>query len=109
MTVRLVVILSLLLPLRVWAGDWMAIVMLEEQRQAAAAMPTDCPGHLTTDNTSDSGPGNCCDRCELCLPFTRTSVVVAALDGSAPSAVLPSGGTSFLSADLAPSRRPPRL
>ena len=111
MASRFVLILILLLPLRVWAGDWMAITMLQSQLDAsvAAAMPADCPGHVTTGDSPVGETGDCCDSCELCLPFTQPTASIAALKNLASSAVISDGGRSFPSADLTPTRKPPRL
>ena len=107
MTVRLVAILILLIPLRVWAGDWMAIAMLPGQIQPPAAMPVDCPGHVTVDEKSEGEPQDCCESCELCLPFARASVLVTVVESPSPDAVASGGETSFLSADLLSARKPP--
>lgn len=110
MTRRLIVVLVFLLPLRAWAGDWMAITMLQSQSHepAVAAMPVDCPGHVGTGEQLIDETEDCCDTCELCLPLTRLSPLAATFQSSAPSTVVAGRGILFLSVDLTPARKPPR-
>ncbi len=125
----LVALMIVLLPLRGWAGNAMAVDMAAQQvlmtqkaaradvaNTAESAMPADCTMHAQalTGKLVDSGsPGaagsSCsdCSTCQLCLAiasFTWTSVTAYAFESpAAPIAV----HIRFSNADRAASLKPP--
>jgi hypothetical protein len=122
----LIALMIVLLPLRGWAGNAMAVDMAAQQvlvAQASAAsaaamvaesaMPADCPMHLqaVADKADQASPVNAhcssCDTCQLCLALaTWTQPDWPAGAMSRPGAPL-LAGTSFRSADSAASLKPP--
>ena len=122
----LIAVMIVLLPLRGWAGNAMAVDMATQQvlmaqadaastaaMLAESAMPVDCPMHVQAvadkaDQTSPAG-AHChsCDTCQLCLAlasWTHHDWPAGAM--SRPGAPL-LANTSFRSADTAASLKPP--
>lgn len=125
----LVALMIVLLPLRGWAGNAMAVEMAAQQvlttqtaalanlaATAESAMPADCKMTMQTqtgkslDNGSaDSAGSSCsdCSTCQLCLAIgsvSLTSVTAHAFESpAAPIAVR----ISFSNADRAASLKPP--
>ena len=116
----LIALMIVLLPLRGWAGNAMAVDMAAQQVLMAqagavstAAMPADCPMHLqaVADKADQTSPAvdhcHSCDTCQLCLALASWPPQdwPAGLT-SRPGAPL-LAGTSFRSADTAASIKPP--
>jgi hypothetical protein len=112
--------LILLLPLRGWAVDGMALhlgfagseVTVEALQRSSLAMPDDCPmlSHDTHSQTSPSSAANDhngCQLCELCMPLaaleSQNTIVVA----SHPNAVPATPAPTFASAETARLSKPP--
>ena len=122
----LVALMIVLLPLRGWAGNAMAVDMAAQQvlmaqastastaaMVAEAAMPADCPMHLQAvadkvDQTSGASTHcHSCDTCQLCLALASWAHMAWPAGAmSRPGAPL-LAGTSFRSADTAASLKPP--
>lgn len=104
------IVLLLLLPLRGWAGDAMAVRMATaDLSTAVAAMPLDCPSHAMVDDAPhDAGhTDDVCQSCDLCLPFAYVGsadvVVLSAVGHRRP--LLDGPGLSGVR--LAPALKPP--
>lgn len=112
-----IALLIVLLPLRGWAGNAMAVDMAVQQVLMAqtsvantAVMPADCPMHMQAlDNQTGAAKLNCnsCDTCELCLALASwTHTVWAAGKMSRPAAPLLMAN-DFRSAAATASFKPP--
>lgn len=122
----LIALMIVLLPLRGWAGNAMAVDMAAQQvlmvqtsaasaaaMTAGSAMPVDCPMHQQTldDNTDQAGNAGAhchsCDTCQLCLALASwTHTAWPAGTMSRPGAPL-LAGNNFRSAETAASFKPP--
>ena len=127
----LIALMIVLLPLRGWAGNAMAVDMAVQQvlvAQSSAAntvamaaesvMPADCPMHTQAvvdkalDGKTDpagAAKGHChsCDTCQLCLTMASwTNIAWPADTVTRPAAPL-LVGNDFRSADTAASFKPP--
>ena len=103
MRLILTLLLILLLPLRSWAGDAMAIQMAAPP---IAASHIDCAGH--TDTAVEAAPHcNTCASCQVCFNLAIVPPVVQlhteTLRFSAPTPVR----VRFASADIALGQKPP--
>lgn len=112
----LIALMLVLLPLRGWAGDVMAVSMAASAVAQAkmgnitsqASMSEDCAMHAPQ-STDDASAAYCdkCDTCELCLavanltPASRTAIKSARQ--TSPSAF----NANFSSAARAPGFKPP--
>lgn len=107
-----------LLPLRGWAGDLMAIEMAAglAMDQTAGAMPPACPLHaqMTVDADADAGadqspadPQDRCGSCQLCLPLAEACAAELNIAVFAAHIKPLLGGIAFLSAPPAPNFKPP--
>ena len=122
----LVALMIVLLPLRGWAGNVMAVDMAAQQVlmaqtatvdtaiAAESAMPADCPmqAQAAADKSSDAAQTtgshcNGCNTCQLCLTlasFTWTHSPAGPIKPhAAPSAI----GIRFSNADSVASLKPP--
>lgn len=104
----LLIVLMLVLPLRGWAGDLMAIGMAEQRLTTvaeAAAMPADCGMAMHQDQTASTG-GECCS-CQLCLPLADLAWTAPDLRPTLAQRVPQAAAETFLSATAPPAQRPP--
>lgn len=116
-----VALMIVLLPLRGWAGNIMAVEMASMANVQAkvatdssqAAMPADCP--MLTQLTSGAGdqneaaaPAFCnCDTCELCLAVANLAPVALSVSPLLRHSSPPAFSTSFKSAISALNFKPP--
>ncbi len=122
----LVALMIVLLPLRGWAGNAMAVDMAAQQvlmvqdsaastaaRLAESSMPADCQMHQEpvadkADQVSPAG-AHChsCDTCQLCLALASWTHPdwTATANGRPGAALL--AGSGFRNADAAASFKPP--
>ncbi len=121
-------LMIVLLPLRGWAGQTMALDMAAQQVMTASvgsathhavadtAMPPDCAmvtqgsASLETDTTDVSASGQHCDSCnscQLCLTWAAVSHAVTPGPAFLPWAKSLAPVTRFLSANIAPDQKPP--
>ena len=109
----LVLLMIVFLPLRGWAGDFMAIEMATTASFAghteASATPPGCPMHAEPSAALDAGDAakEACSSCDLCLPIAETtepSMQVVAFADHVKRALR---GAVSLSAPRAPSFKPP--
>ena len=125
----LLVVMMILLPVRGWAGDHMAVSMAAGMaanmvtsataKTGESTMSTDCPMHLQTlaaDTANDSNPTskgqlgsgcNSCDSCELCLALATVTQVAWPSDAARPHIAPLAMGIAYHSADSASSLKPP--
>lgn len=108
----LLIVLMLVLPLRGWAGDLMALGMAEQQLVTMAAeaanadaMPADCGMAMHQDQESSPG-GECCS-CQLCLPLADLAWTAPDLRPTLAQRVPQAAAETFLSATAPPAQRPP--
>ena len=111
----IIALMLVLLPLRGWAGDVMAVNMAAnavvqakmDSMTSQAAMPTDCAMHAQP--PTDDAAAHCsnCDTCELCLAVANLTFATWAdtqqTRHSAPSAF----DASFSNAAKAVNLKPP--
>lgn len=116
----LIALMLVLLPLRGWAGNVMAVDMAAQQVAMAqvhptdvAAMSADCamamqtPAEAKQQVSQSSSHCHSCDTCQLCLALATTHQAYWVISPiSRHSAVLHTG-TEFSSADSASSFKPP--
>lgn len=101
-----------LLPLRGWASNIMAIdmakvVIVQASMTDQTAMPADCVMHtqaVVDDTTSLCGG---CDTCELCLSVANLSYITWLGQEAVRHASPPAPSISFSSAVQAISQKPP--
>ncbi len=115
----LVVLMIALLPLRMWAGDAMAVQMAAAQPSSAlssqAPHPPDCPGRLAADAAAAtggqvSGAEPACASCTLCQVCSTVALeLLAPLPAlQPPSQGLPAwSAAAFASAPAALRFKPP--
>ena len=126
----LIALMIVLLPLRGWAGNAMAVDMAGQQvlmaqasATSTAVMPADCPMHLPAvnekavdgklaegdpDQTSTAG-AHChsCDTCQLCLALASWAHTTWTAGTVSPPTAPLLAGRDFHSADPAASFKPP--
>ena len=108
-------LLVVLMPLRGWAGDVMAVDMAAAivskmkvvNIDSQAAMPADCAMHSEPASAGLEAHCNDCDTCELCLAVANLQAVPWSASQSVrhASPLLPD--TRFGSTALATNRKPP--
>ena len=107
----LIALMLVLLPLRGWAGNVMAIDMAVTTAAQASpiqgAMPEDCVMHMQTAADDKAPLCSNCDTCELCLAVANltpaSSTAIKSARQTSPSAF----NASFSSAARAPGFKPP--
>ena len=121
-----IALMIVLLPLRGWAGNAMAVDMAAQQvsmaqtsvartaaMTAASAMPADCPMHMQAldDKADQDGTTklycHSCDTCELCLAlasWTHTAWAAGAMSRPAAPLLM---ANDFRSAAATASFKPP--
>ncbi|MCY7305908.1 MAG: hypothetical protein LH632_07125 [Rhodoferax sp.] len=116
-----VILLILLLPMRGWASEGMAIQMVGAASQSSvssglnpvsAAMPGDCPmmakladGQATEQAGSQAGCG--CQSCHLCMPIAELRSCSLGAAPRAPSLAPTPHESRHVDADLAGDIKPP--
>jgi hypothetical protein len=119
----LVILLVMLLPLRGWSAERMAIQMTQSQaivevagaQVSVAAMPADCPmlaqpaSSETEESPSPSKSHAGCQTCQLCMTLAAPSVPPIHLLAYERQAHPASASASFISADLPRQVKPPIL
>jgi len=117
----LLVVMMILLPIRGWAGNDMAVGMaasIVTSATAKAGEPmtsADCPMHVQTlaaDTANDSNQASIgqqcsCDTCELCLALATVTHIAWPSGGASPHIAPLTTGIAFHSADSASSLKPP--
>lgn len=118
----LLVVMMILLPVRGWAGNDMAVGMAVNMVTSATAktgeprMAADCPMHFQTlaaDTANDSIPTSTgqqcsgCDTCELCLALATVTHNIWFSGATSPHIAPLATGIAFHSADSASSLKPP--
>lgn len=122
----LLILMMVLLPLRAWVGDAMAINMAAQQVQvvqvvqatappSTEAMPDDCPmkaggdSDLSADGVQAAGTATTCncDTCDLCLALASLTFVNLGAASFIPHAPPPTSGTRFSSAERGINLKPP--
>jgi hypothetical protein len=108
----LITLMLILLPLRGWAGNIMAVEMaavtvVKANVSSQVAMPADCPMHVETAVDETSSACNNCDTCELCVAIANLAPAPSALAPLTrqPSPLVFSSG--FTSAASASDYKPP--
>ncbi len=108
----LIVLMIVLLPLRVWAGDLMSVdaAMRNVSPHTADAMQTHCPMHAEAkaDPSSQAPSGtHGCNACGLCIPMAEPVALRLAVVGFAAHATPVMDEVVFISATPLPTVRPP--
>jgi hypothetical protein len=106
--------LILILPIRGWAAEVMAVQMAQSEIPVAVAsgMPADCPmlaglGVAGDDRSDSKNHHAVCPSCQLCMGMTAVSLPVLALGKSAPACLVVHNAAAFQSADLVRQQKPP--
>lgn len=122
----LIALMIVLLPLRGWAGNVMAVDMATQQlllaqasvantaaMVAESAMPADCPMQVqaVADKPEQAGPASAhchsCDTCQLCLALASWMHAAWPADTTNRPGTPLLAGNYFRSADTAASFKPP--
>lgn len=118
----LLILLVMLIPLRGWSAERMAVQMTSSQVHVAAAggpvsvaaMPADCPmlAQPAWDAEKSPAPSKShagCQTCQLCMSLATQSFSPTSLLAYERHAPPVAASASFLSADLARQVKPPIL
>jgi hypothetical protein len=118
----LVIILVMLIPLRGWSAERMAVQMAFSQaivdsvgeQVSMVDMPDDCPtlaqAKSTAEKSSSSFKGSTgCQACQLCVTLASSSFLQTPLTACLTEGQPESAGIRFISANVAPQIRPPIL
>ena len=108
-------VLVVLLPLRGWAGDVMAVDMVAAtvsklkvlNMGSQAAMPADCAMHSEPASADTEAHCNSCDTCELCLAVANLQAVAWSASQLIQHASTLMPDARFNSTALATNRKPP--
>ncbi len=108
-----ILVLIALLPLRAWSVERMAVHMAASEVAVAAgeptaAMPADCPMHMTA--TGDSGEPQTergCQSCQLCMSISPATLPLLKTPGLRPLATVSPQADRYASAELARLVKPP--
>ena len=116
----LIALMIVLLSLRGWAGNAMAVDMAAQQVLTAqasvantAAMPADCPMHLqaVAEKPEQASPASdhchSCDTCQLCLALASWTHPDWPAGAMCSPGIPLLAGSGFRSADTAASFKPP--
>jgi hypothetical protein len=118
----LIILMIALLPLRSWTGDLMAVSMSTHALTAANANIVvkqvssgmeDCAGHsgshaeAAMPNASDDGHCKTCVTCQICHSVALVNIDVLASDPSHVNRLKSTSASTFASAPLAGSVKPP--
>ncbi len=111
-----IALMLVLLPLRGWAGNVMAVDMyatsvLQAKIASTASqtlMPPDCAMHSQAGPDGDAAPHcSSCDTCELCMVAANLAPAVCSADRLARQPSLLAFNASFSSATSAANLKPP--
>ena len=119
-----VILMVVLLPLRSWAGDWMAISMSTEVLQGAAAIAVtatyspsvdtqDCAGHSGSQSdaaeatTVDTDHCSTCVSCLICHSAAMMDITLISVDAPELHRLTAASASPFASASLADTVKPP--
>ena len=112
-----VIVMIVLLPLRGWAADVMAIQAAPggSSTWVASDMPSDCPMLAATDAAAAAddalapatAAADCCASCELCTPVAGPVGLGFDVVAPAPDARPLTADAEFASAAAAPAVKPP--
>lgn len=124
-----ILLMIALLPLRSWAGDWMAVSMSTEVLQGVAvtavAIPLvtarhlplvdaqDCAGHSGSQSNSaefatvDNGHCKTCVSCQICHSVALVEIVLLATGAPEVHHLIAASASPFASASLADTIKPP--
>lgn len=113
----LLYLLILILPIRGWAAEVMAVQMAQSELPAAVAMasgmPADCPMLVGLDATGDDQPDSqnqhaVCPSCQLCMGMTAVALPApTTLAQLAPAGLVAHCAADFQSAELVRQQKPP--
>ena len=109
----LILVLIALLPLRAWSVERMAVHMAGNELAAAAgvalaAMPADCPMHMTAaGDSNETQAERGCQSCQLCMSLSPASLPQLKAPGLRPLATASPQAERYSSADLARLVKPP--
>ncbi len=117
----LLVVMMILLPIRGWAGNDMAVGMAASIVTSATAkagepmMSADCPMHVQTlaadtandSNQASTGQQCSCDTCELCLALATVTHIAWSSGGASPHIAPLTTGIAYNSAESASRLKPP--
>lgn len=107
-----IAIMLVLLPLRGWAGDTMAVSMASATAAKAslgsqAAMTADCAMHMPTAADETASVCGNCDTCELCLAVANLSPAFWSANGMERHVSPAASSASFRSATKSSNLKPP--
>ncbi len=110
-----ILVLIALLPLRAWSVERMAVHMAANEvavaaGEPAAAMPADCPMHITAADDGQSSEAQAergCQSCQLCMSLSPAVVPVLKAPGLRPQATASLQAVPYASAELARLVKPP--
>ncbi len=118
----LVILLVMLLPLRGWGMERMAIQMVQspvvlevaDVQTAMAAMPADCPmmvqaTSVAHKSASPSKSHSGCHTCQLCMSLAAQEDLTVYVPVQEMQTLLMPLSANFISADLARQAKPPIL
>lgn len=108
-----ILVLIALLPLRAWSVESMAVHMAAKEvavasGQPAAAMPADCPMHMTAaGDSSDAQAERGCQSCQLCMSLSPATTPVLKAPSLRPRTAASPHADRYASAELARLVKPP--
>ncbi len=108
-----ILVMIALLPLRAWSVERMAVHMAASEMavaagEPAAAMPADCPMHMTAagDGTEPQAERGC-QSCQLCMSLSPVTLPLLKAPGLRPLAAASPQADRYASAELARLVKPP--
>lgn len=108
-----ILVLIALLPLRAWSVERMAVHMAANEvavaaGEPAAAMPADCPMHMTAaGDSTEPQTEHGCQSCQLCMSLSPATLPLLKVPGLRPLAAASPHADRYASADLARLVKPP--
>lgn len=108
-----ILVLIALLPLRAWSVERMAVHMAANEvagatGEAVAAMPADCPMHMTAaDDSTEPQAERGCQSCQLCMSLSPATLSLLKAPGLRPLSAASPPADRYASAELARLVKPP--
>lgn len=108
-----ILVLIVLLPLRAWSVERMAVHMAAGEvavvaGEPAAAMLADCPMHMTAaDNSTEPQADRGCQSCQLCMSLSPATLPLIKAPGLRPLVAASPHADRYASAELARLVKPP--
>lgn len=111
----LIALMLVLLPLRGWAGNVMAVDMAAMaavkssivNASSQATMPADCTMHTQSPDADTLSNCSNCDTCELCLAVANLTTALLPFNRLVPHASPPAFRSGFTSVVSASNFKPP--